>query len=305
MTKTLRILCIGEAMIELRPDGDTYQSSVAGDTYNTAVYMKRLLGERAQISYFTALGDDPASATIMNACKAEALDTDNISIIAGGKPGLYMIHLTGDGERSFSYWRDNAAARNMMQASQLPDFGGFDLIYLSGITLAILPKDDRNRLINLCAQSSAKLCIDPNYRARLWPDRATASAAIKSAYDAADYILTGCEDEAALGGFADQEKIIAELSKYSNKEVVLKCGEKGCLLINPSAQTQVTATAPKNIIDTTAAGDSFNAAYLAARSYGRTPETAAQLANNLAARIIQHSGAIAPPSATQSFRLKV
>ncbi|BBF08923.1 hypothetical protein CHBNIII8_09560 [Haemophilus influenzae] len=76
------------------------------------------------------------------------------------QPGLYLIQLDAQGERTFLYWRNQSAARYMVQhpdfAKVIAELQQVDLIYLSGISLAILPKNDRTFLIEQLSSLAKK-----------------------------------------------------------------------------------------------------------------------------------------------------
>ncbi len=157
MTETpVRIACLGEAMVELSgldAQAGTLAFGVAGDTLNTAIYLKRALGQGARVAYLTAVGDDAFSDRMVAAMQEEGLDTAAVARLPGRLPGIYAINVDERGERTFSYWRSESAARSMLGPGGLdPEaLGGFDLLFLSGITLAILPPEARMKLIGQCS----------------------------------------------------------------------------------------------------------------------------------------------------------
>ena len=290
-----RIACIGEAMIELiaGPDGAA-RLSVAGDTYNTAVYLKHLLGARAQVHYVTALGDDPFSGKIMRAIKAYGLDTDLIETRTGGLPGLYAIDTDDTGERRFSYWRSASAARTLFGAAggRGPErLAGFDLIYLSGIALAILPPAARLALLDWLGKfraSGGRVAYDSNYRPSLWETAAAARKINARAWQLTDIALPSLDDELALHGDADEGAVRARLGRRLG---ALKRGARGPVNLESGAAPDGLRTSTK-VVDTTAAGDSFNAGVLAGLAQGAGLNDAIRAGHDLAVRVIGHPGAI-------------
>src|SRR5262245_62640571 len=143
-----RVASVGECMIELSQAGDgLLRRSWGGDTLNTAVYLARL---GVPIDYFTALGDDPLSDEMVAAWRAEGVGTDRVVRVPGRLPGLYLISTDAAGQRRFDYWRDSAPARLLFD---LPETGaivaalaGYDLVYVSGISLALYGEAGRERL---------------------------------------------------------------------------------------------------------------------------------------------------------------
>jgi len=303
---SIRLACIGECMIELseRADG-SFSRAFGGDTLNTAVYAARLGAPRGvEVDYITALGDDPYSEAMLDFWRAEGVGTGLVQRRAGELPGLYVIRTTDAGERSFFYWRSAAAARGMLQGEGgeaiLAALPGYDLIYLSGITLSILATDDRDRLltgIDAARAKGARVAFDSNYRPRGWPDVATARAAMDEAFARCDIALPSADDERVLNGADGLEDIARRIAGLGVAEICVSDGEQPCGLWHDGAFSTVAGAGPVKAVDTTAAGDSFNAAYLTARLLGRAPEAAARAGHRLAAEVVRHRGAVIPAEA--------
>lgn len=296
----MTVLCIGEMMAELSqaPDGTT-RLGFGGDTFNTAAYLARL-GQRT--GYLTAFGDDPWSADARALLTAEGVDASHSPVATGRTIGLYAIRTDPAGERSFTYWRDASPARDLFGTLYGDGVGaavtGARLVYLSGITLWLYDAAGLARLfdlLDLARAGGAQVAFDGNYRPRLWgadPDRAR--GVYRRMLALTDICLATFDDEAALWGDTDPEASRARLAAMGAGEVVVKCGPQGAV-IGPGRR--VATRADPAPVDTTAAGDSFNAAYLAARLTGQDPAAAAAMGNRLAGRVIAHRGALIPRAA--------
>jgi 2-dehydro-3-deoxygluconokinase len=294
---------IGECMLELRRGGeDVLRTSAAGDTYNTAVYLKRLL-PALMVSYISALGDDSVSDGIRAQLRGHGIDDRLLQTLPGQLPGLYLIETDAGGERRFRYWRQQSAARSMLGPDHLarlhaalPDCGA---LLLTGITLAILDEPRRTALLALAAKVRAQggwVILDSNYRPALWAAD-VARHWLAQALQIATHALLSADDEALLHGDSDAAATLARVRDSGAAEVVIKMGAQGCLLGGPGSPVLAVAATPAQAVDTTAAGDSFNAAYLAARWSGQSPQAAAVLGGRLAALVVGHAGAIIPPAA--------
>lgn len=295
----MRVAAIGECMIEIAeaPSGDT-RRSFGGDTLNTAVYLARL---GINVDYVTALGDDPYSDEMLEAWRSEGIGVELVRRMPGRQPGLYTIRTDVDGERSFHYWRAQAPAREMLNGEFADELfarlTGYDLIYFSGITLSILNESGRARLLEIAGkvrQAGGRIAFDPNYRPRGWPDRAAARDACAKALGGVDIALPTFEDERALFGDADPRTCVDRLHRSGVSEVVVKNGAKAASVSMAGRLVQVPALRVSDPVDTTAAGDSFNAGYLAARLSDADPTEAALTGHRLAAAVIGHRGAIIP-----------
>ena len=305
MASTPRVVCFGECMLELQGEAfGAMRQGFGGDTLNTAVYLSRCgrsrEGERRlRVDYATALGTDSLSDGLIQRWRAEGLGVDLVRRLPDRMPGLYLIELEPGGERRFSYWRDQAAARAYFDAASTPleeAAAQIDALYFSGISLAILPPAGRERLLALASSLRARgamVVFDNNYRPRLWPDVAVARASFAAATRIATLALMTLDDEQALWGHADAATALTRTLELPCAEVVVKRGAAPTVVrVAGQAPIEVATEAVPQVVDTTAAGDSFGAAYLAARLAGATPADAAHAGNRLAARVVQHRGAL-------------
>lgn len=305
-TAPQRAVLFGECMLELQGQAfGAMQQTFGGDTLNTAVYLARCGSARGiEVQYATALGDDRFSSGLVERWQAEGVGVDLVQRLPGRMPGLYLIEVDDRGERSFSYWRDTSAAKAYFDTAITPleaALPGIDALYLSGISLAILPPAGRERLIAAMARLRAQggtVIFDNNYRPRLWPDRAVARDWFAEAYAQASIALVTADDEQALQGLPTLDSAISHSLSLPCSEVVVKRGASPTLVRRDGEPLLEVPTEPvPKVIDTTAAGDSFAAGYLSVRLSGGSTRDAATLGNRLASRVIQHRGALIPREA--------
>jgi 2-dehydro-3-deoxygluconokinase len=291
------IASIGECMLELSGrSGPNWRMGFAGDTFNTLWALHALSPDRPA-TYVSAFGDDPFSRDQIAFLAANGIGVGNSPVIAGARPGLYAITLTG-AERAFTYWRNDAAARQLASdsAALAKSLENQALVYFSGITLAILDAPARKTLLSVVAtarKAGSLVAFDPNYRPRLWPSREAAQAAILEALAVTDIALPTFPDEQMLFGDETPQATAERLGKLIG-EVVVKNGEQPALVGLNSASQMVDAVHVAAPVDTTGAGDSFNGGYLAARITGHAPADAARRAHKVAAAVVQVRGALAP-----------
>jgi len=291
----MKIAAIGEAMIELSMAGDTAAVGVAGDTLNTVIYLKRN-APSFEVDYITRLGTDAFSDRIADFIAAEDIGTDTIERDPGGTPGLYAITTDNTGERSFTYWRDSAAARHTFVTGNGPSFvalARYDVIYLSGITMAILSPAVRSglmRFLQAFRRSGGRVCYDSNYRPRLWTDAETARATNEAMWALTDIAVPSLDDELAITG--DTEEAIVQRFLGLQRTGALKRGPQGPLCLKTGAAYDFPAA--ETVVDTTAAGDSFNGGYLAALLTGASQASSLRAGHDLAMQVIGHKGAILP-----------
>ena len=304
MNRVRRIACIGECMIELSgwdPAAGSARVAFAGDVLNTAVYLARLLRDRdVDICFVSVVGTDGFSDRMVTQWEEEGIDCRLVGRRADRLPGIYAIETDAAGERLFRYWRSESAARSLFSGRghgpELHELGAFDAIYLSGVTLAVVAPAVRDALVEGAAALRARgavVAFDGNYRPVLWPDAETARAAMDRMWAHTTIALPSADDEAALGAGRAPGPRLAALGAA---EVAVKRGADG-----PDLWPRIDGTggypAAASVVDTTGAGDGFNAGYIAARLAGRDRAKAAAAGHALARAIVGHRGAILPRSA--------
>jgi 2-dehydro-3-deoxygluconokinase len=291
-----RVAVMGECMIELSHlDDRTLALGYAGDVYNVAVSLARW---GSDVAFVSRLGDDGHSEAMLAAWRAEGLDTSLTDQLPGYAPGLYMIRTDADGERSFTYWRSASPARELLADDAHAEhvragLAGTDWLLLSGISLSLLSEAAHARLLDLLDALTAggtRVAFDSNYRPVGWPDATAASARMDDVLARTALALRTLDDERALHGDADAEATVARLTALGVEEVVVKLGEAGALV----GGERVPAEPGVEVVDTTGAGDAFDAGYLHARFAGLEPIAAAAEGARLAAAVLRHRGAIVP-----------
>lgn len=290
-------------MIELALSPDGRQATVGhgGDTLNCAVYLARQSNEGVQVSYVTALGSDPFSDEMIVSWQAEGVETALVTRIEDRLPGLYVIRTDIQGERSFYYWRGDAAVRALLDEGRAEKLTaaleGFDLLYVSGVTLAILSPSSRDvllELLKLSRSSGARVAFDSNYRPRLWNDVEEARNVIEQFGSIASIVLPSRSDEESLYSERGPREIAARWFEWGVEEVVIKDQAAAAWIFTADNTEIIPAHPVKEVVDTTAAGDSFNGTYLACRLEGSSVGEAAEAAHRIAAHVICHRGAVVP-----------
>jgi len=294
------IIVMGECMVEfgLGAEDNLYKKNFAGDVYNTGIYIKRCVKEFANVQFLTAIGNDPLSFEMISMMEQESLDTSLVYQSPTDTMGLYLINVDNDGERNFTYWRDTSAAKQVIK--YVSDDGGkrleqTDIFFFSGISIAILSENDRNKLwelIQKLKETGTKIVFDPNYRPTLWASVNETRAAYAKAFELADVALPGVDDHKVIYNAKNAEDVAGFLEQYSINEIIIKNGAQGMLLSIDGVRHYVEVEPIKNVVDTTSAGDAFNGSYLSARLLGNSPEQSAMFAAKVSGCVIQHKGAI-------------
>ncbi|WP_299948605.1 sugar kinase [uncultured Ruegeria sp.] len=295
----MRFLAIGECMAELAPvDGvREFKLGFAGDTFNTAWYLAQVASD-IDVGYLTAVGDDAISQDMRTFMKDSRICDTHVQVIAGKTVGLYLIHLN-NGERSFSYWRDDSAARQLAvdEIALGRAVGDADLIYFSGITLAILDPQSREKLLNALRHARAygiTVAFDTNLRPRLWSSPKEMTDTIMEAAAQSDIVLPSYDDEAEWFGDRDS---IATLNRYAEigaDQIVVKNSAQPVLFQNDGQRGAVDVDTVTSVVDTTAAGDSFNAGVLASVIRNDDLISGIRQGCRLAGRVVRHKGALIP-----------
>jgi 2-dehydro-3-deoxygluconokinase len=295
-----RAVCIGEAIAELARGGDgRFALASSGDTFNTAIYLARA---GIAVAFASALGDDVFSDAIVSLAQAEGIGTDLILRAGGRLPGLALVDADNKGERRVHYWREAAPARELFELPQWRAMAeglvNARLIYFTGITLSLYSNVGLGRFLatlEFARGNGAKIAFDGNFRPHGWGGDLTRTRTVfAEALKRADIALPAFDDEAVLWGDPSPEATIERLQAFGVGEIVVKNGPNSALVAAAGARDAVPVPEVVVPVDSTAAGDGFNAGYLAARLNGHGAIEAANAAHKLAGQVIRHRGAITP-----------
>ncbi|MDS9466744.1 sugar kinase [Paracoccus sp. MBLB3053] len=296
----MRVVSVGECMVELSGAGQgLWRQAFAGDTFNTAWYLRALMPAKARVDYLTCVGQDAISSAMLDFISGAGIGTECITRHPTRAPGLYMIDLK-DGERSFTYWRDSSAARCLADDPEhlARCFQDADLVYFSGITLAILTPERREVLLSAMEAAPAKVAFDSNMRLRLWSGTDEMRDWIMKGAAVADIALPSFDEEAQYFGDATPRATAERYQEAGVEEILVKNGGDDMLARTPEGEW-IDLPCGERIrpVDTTGAGDSFNGVYLSARLEGASMADAVARGHATASRVIQHPGALIPRDA--------
>lgn len=277
----------------------TLHQSFAGDVYNSAVYLKRCFPQ-VTTSVVTALGQDNLSKKMLERFESEQINTQLVFAHDTKVPGMYYIETDEHGERSFIYWRNDSAAKKVvdfLDADALEQLSQGDMFFFSGISLAIIEESAREdfwKVVKQLKDAGVKIVFDPNYRARLWNSVEETKEQYHLAFTFADITLPGVEDLTTLYDVHSVEAVVEYLKPYQIEEIVVKNGPESVVTKEGDTLQSHTIIPVTNVVDTTSAGDAFNGVYLGARLSDKSISSAVQLAAKAAGAVIQQPGAIAP-----------
>lgn len=308
--KPVQFRSVGECMAELQQaGGGLYSLAFGGDTLNTSWYVRALTApEDLEIEYVSALGADPLSQDLLAFLTEHGIGSRFVQKIPDRNIGLYLISLA-NGERSFTYWRNNSAARLLSADEQhlAHAFASAGAIYISGITLAILSPEHREILLHQLRQmkrQGATIAFDSNTRPKLWPSERDMKDAMIKAYEVATLALPTFGDEQLLFGDKATRDCARRIADYGVAEIIVKDGANASCALGDDIMFETVPGAVPAIVDTTGAGDSFNAGYLASRLAGSSMSSAIERGHQVAGRVIQQRGALASMMMFADLRVK-
>ena len=298
-------------MVELKgKDESTMSQSFAGDVYNSAVYLKRCF-PGIETSVVTAIGEDKLSDKMLRRFADEKLNTQFVFRHPTKSPGMYLIETDNTGERSFTYWRSDSAARkvvNFLTSEVTGTLASGEMFFFSGISLAVIEPSARElfwHTLEMLKRSGVKIVFDPNYRPRLWTSPEEAQNQFNKALSLSDIAMPGVEDFTALYGVETAQGVVDFCQRYELEELVVKNGPESVVTAQNGQLTNHEIIPVERVVDTTSAGDAFNGVYLGARVSGKDIPDAVRMAARAAGTVIQHPGAIIPANVFRQAMLEV
>ena len=297
-----KAMFVGECMIELNGDisslgtsNSNMQVNFGGDTYNSAVYFKRLTDHKTNTFYCTALSNDNFSKKMILRFKNEELNCKYIRTDGNTPPGLYSIEIDERGERSFSYWRDHSPSKKIFTGlngkALIKNISKADTFYYSGITIGILDEIQQSQLINI-GSSAITSAFDFNFRRQLHSDKKKYKKLFKQINNSIDIHFVSYDDVQELFNVKSPVEVFEILD---NKKNLVLIRYKNNIIFRNNYEDIKTITVPHGeVIDTTAAGDSFNGAFLALLNNNNNIQIEENIlkSHSITREVIRHKGAV-------------
>ncbi len=302
----MKILTVGECMVEFFCEADArWRRGFAGDTLNTAWALRAILPDEHSVGFVSQIGSDAVSDDLVTFMSEAGISTEHLVRNPDRTLGLYTIATDDDGERSFSYWRSASAARHLADdAGELGRAFEFaDVIYLSGITAAILDIPARQNLLQglrNAQKGGARIVYDSNHRPALWENVEATRVFADEIGSFADILLPTFDDEAQIFGDKTSEDTLDRLEQLGCREIILTNGADPVLACIDGTVHRLPLAKPVKPLDTTGAGDSFSGGYLAARVLGFEPQEAVAHAQAVAGEVVCYRVALIPMDALKA-----
>lgn len=299
---TCDLICLGEPLLEFNQQADgNYLPGHGGDTSNCAIAAAR---QGARVGYVTHLGADTFGNSFIELWQREGVDASDVRQVTDAHTGVYFVTHGAEGHE-FSYLRAGSAASRMGPEDLPVDaLKAAKILHVSGISQAIsaTAADAVFAAIDIVREAGGRVSYDTNLRLKLWP-LARARAVIHAAMERCDIALPGLDDARQLTGESEPDAIADFYLRLGAKIVALTLGAEGTLVATPDERRRITGRQVE-AVDATAAGDTFDGAFLARLLAGDHPFEAARYANAAAALSTQGYGAVAPmprKEAVQAF----
>lgn len=250
---------------------------LAGGSEANAACAASKLGLRTAL--FGRIGDGPEAGMLRADLQRHGVDAGLLHTEAGSVSALATVYVSAAGERGIVYVpMPPAAPRWEALEAVLPRTR---CIYLLPYDMAIF-----SRLATLAHRAGTEVVVDVERAVAAQPD---ALAALCAGADVLCFNEAGFRE--ATGTAPSLNSVAALLARSAAHTVVVSLGQRGALAVDRGGDTAVQAAYACEVVDTTGAGDSFNAGFVAARLQGQPLATALAQGCAAAALCIEAIGA--------------
>ena len=258
--------------------------STGADALNEATVLARL-GKTVLLD--TVIGNDHAGQYLLEHCNREGILLSPDCLRDGMTTGVNVVLVQPDGRRSFLTNERGSLRQLCPNDIHLPFPASAKIVCFASIFVFPQIRAKELRHIFACAKHQGKIVCADMTKCK---NHETAED-MAEAFSYVDYLLPNEEEALLLTGKSTVTEAAKALLRTGVKNVIIKCGAKGCLVANHCETYLLPASAGVTCIDTTGAGDSFAAGFLFALSEGRTLRECAQYANECGAKAVGVIGA--------------
>jgi 2-dehydro-3-deoxygluconokinase len=292
--RELDIVSLGECLVEFnREESGAFHPGFAGDAFNALFYAARL---GARTGFISSVGDDLFTPMIVEGIEREGIDTSRLLRVEGRRNGLYFIELDERGEYTFHFWRERSAATLTLLRQEIQELASYistaRVLLITGVTLAVMGGEGRLKELLEMVKGATAIAFDTNYRARLWSSPAAYRERFEEILPLIDILLPTRSDLEAIYPGEPIASVIERCAVAGPATIAMKCGADGCALRDGSALHIQPPPEPIEPIDTTGAGDAFNAGFLTMLLRDEPLERCCAAGQRVAARALRVRGAI-------------
>lgn len=256
-------ISIGEILIDFAPTGedDTYKANPGGAPANVACVLSKL---GCKTAFVGKIGNDSFGKQCKSALKNVNVNTDYLIISDDEPTTLAFVCLDKNGNREFSFYRDNTADVNLndRDIERISEIQA-EVFHFGSVSLTKEP----SRTAVLKAVENAKksgmiISYDPNLRLPLWKSANEAKNVILDTLHYAEIFKISEEEAIFLFDETDCGKVCDIIyKKHATKMIIITRAKNGCYaMINGKSYSSYAYDL--KTIDTTGAGDSFLAGVL-------------------------------------------
>jgi sugar/nucleoside kinase (ribokinase family) len=292
---TINVLCIGDVMLDViarinvSPQKINFGSDTAsqistssgGAAGNVAAWLTRTDARSTIVSH---VGDDPAGAAIVTEFDALGVSHGDL-VIPGETSGVVVVLVDASGERTMF---PDKGANSRLTLADLPDLSRFQAVYISGYALLNpLARDGVLAMIGKIKANGLPIYFDP---ASVGAMKDVTDKELHNWFSMMDVLFLNEEESIYLTGSVDIERALDYLLDFS-QVVVIKRGSAGAIAKVRGFDSISVPAIAKSIVDTTGAGDSFAAGFIASFLQNHDLTAALQAGSELAAGCVAIVGA--------------
>lgn len=258
--------------------------NLGGDALNEATVLAAL-GEQVRLEL--VLGADMEGQMICWHCQKHGIELSETAVREELHTAVNVVLVRADGERSFLTSKTGSLRKLSLADIQMPfPKDARILCFASIFVFPLLGVSELAQIFGAAKAQGMIVCADMTKRKN--GERVEEMA---EALALVDYLMPNEEEAFLLTGVCETEEAARKLFEVGVKNVVLKCGARGCYLYNESIQAYVPAVSGVTCVDTTGAGDSFAAGFVHGISKGWDIERCAEFANSCGTRAVEKIGA--------------
>jgi len=300
---TPQVIAIGEILVDLvssKPgpyiEAPTFEKCFGGAPMNTIVGVSRLGVSAGAIA---AVGDDPFGQFLIEELKRNEVDVSQVRVKKGRRTTItFVANEPISGERTFLFYRKPWTGETADSALEPEDIDPSyidkaSILHVSGFALSQNPcRKAIFEAVKHARKTGVKVSFDPTLRVDVWDSIATLRKTYSRVLRLSDIATFSREEAEFIFGTSEAEEAARRALRYDIKIVGIKLGEKGAFIMSEDGKTVRAPAFKVKAIDTTGAGDGWNAGLLVGLCNGWDLEKCVTVANAIGAMVVTRRGAI-------------